>query len=458
MVSRISGLCVVVVVLQGSGCGDDGGATGGTPGETGSASTGEGTSDAPTSGPGTGPVTTVASTDVGSTGEDPTGSQGSTGRDPTGTGGATTADSGATAGTTEASTAATEGGSTGETGEGEGSTGEAPLCPLALMHAPCDDVSDDPLHAIGLNCAVLGAPWVDKTNAVAVDKIEFVAAPEQDGRRPWQVARAYGTFVDPDTQEPFWSAREGDKILLLSSGLLPKPDADGVVIVPAGEVYNDVGDGKWDEDAMPPPMSPAQGSPDPQGFKDCDGKGDCSNTLAAQWELGGGDPNDRLWLRFELTAPSLMAGDIADANGYSFDFAFFSAEFPEWIDTPFNDIFVVWQSSEKYTGNVTFINGQPLTVTALWPIDYQGECNLFDPNCVGEAPQLAGTGHSKDGGATGWYRATGGVQPGETFGLAFAIFDMGDSTYDTTAVVDRWLWDCEGCVPNDVRSCGIEPQ
>jgi hypothetical protein len=50
------------------------------------------------------------------------------------------------------------------------------------------------------------------------------------------------------------------------------------------------------------------------------------------------------------------------------------------------------------------------------------------------------------------------VQPGESFGLAFAVFDMGDSTYDTTAIVDRWQWDCEGCVPSDVDSCGITPQ
>ena len=451
MVSRIRGLCVGVVLLV--GCGDDAAATGGGPGETGITTTGEFSSgESPTSGPVTGAATSDAgtTTDNSETGPGETG--GSTSGDPT-----TTADPGMS--TTAATTATTTGGeSTGASGESEGSTGEAPLCPLALMHMPCDADSNDPLHAIGLHCDSLGAPWVDKLNAVGVTEIEFVAAPAQGEKQPWQVARAYGTHVDPDTQAPFWSAREGEKVLLISSGLLPAPDPDGAVIIAGGEVYNDVGDGKWDVDEMPPPMIPAPGSPDPQGFKDCDGKGDCSNTLAAQWELGGGDPNDRLWLRFKLTAPSLAAGDIADANGYSFDFAFFSAEFPEWIDTAFNDIFVVWQSSEMYTGNVTFIDGQPLTVTALWPIDHQGECNLFDPDCKGEAPELAGTGHSKDGGATGWYRATGGVQPGETFGLSFAIFDMGDSTYDTTAIVDRWLWDCEGCVPNDVRSCGIEPQ
>jgi hypothetical protein len=205
-------------------------------------------------------------------------------------------------------------------------------------------------------------------------------------------------------------------------------------------------------------MSQKPGSPDPMGFMKCDGVGDCSNTLQAQWDLGAGDPNDRMWFNFQVTAPAVAKGAVADANGYSFDFAFFSAEFPEWVDTAFNDIFVVWQTSSEYTGNITFIKGQPLTVTALWPIDYQGECALFDPQCVGEDPHLEGTGYRKDGGATGWYKASSGVTPGETFGLSFAIFDMGDSTYDTTAILDNWRWDCEGCVPNELDSCGVQPQ
>ena len=201
--------------------------------------------------PTSGSPTTVASTHVGSTGEDAVTSGGnSTGGDASATGDATTGLTSATGGTTGASSAATEAGSTGEPGESEGSTGEAPLCPLALMHVPCDEASDDPLHAIGLNCSALGGQWVDKLNAVAVTGLEFVAAPEQGERRPWQVARAYGTHVDPDTQAPFWSAREGDRVLLLSSGLLPGPDAQGVVIVPGGEVYNDVGAGKWDDEAV----------------------------------------------------------------------------------------------------------------------------------------------------------------------------------------------------------------
>ena len=402
-------------------------------------------------------------------------------------GDSTTSDGSGSAGMTQGSTGAPDpgsgstagDGSTGGTAGDEGTTSmgidsttdassttdkpaEPPLdqaCMLAQKHKPCDADSMDPLHALGLNCTTLGGEYVNNDNAVTVQGLNFQAPPMSMGKRTWQVATAYGTHVDPDTNQPFWSAREGEKVLLLSSGLLPAPDGAGKVVVADGDVYNDAAiGGPWDDDSMPAPMSPTKGSPDPMGFTGCDGANDCSNTLEDQWALGNGDAEDKTWFSFELKAPSTQNGDIANANGYTFDFAYFSAEFPEWVDTDFNDIFVVWQSSEMYTGNVTFIDGQPLTVTALWPIDFQGECSFGDPGCVGADPHLAGTGYSSDGGATGWYKATSGVTPGETFTLAFAIFDMGDSIYDTTAILDNWKWDCDGCVPNEVDSCGIEPQ
>ncbi|RMG98626.1 MAG: hypothetical protein D6705_05370, partial [Deltaproteobacteria bacterium] len=180
------------------------------------------------------------------------------------------------------------------------------------------------------------------------------------------------------------------------------------------------------------------------------------------------NPNDQMWFKFDLTAPALNDGDIADANGYKFDFAFLSKEFPDYVNTTFNDIFLVWQSSSMFTGNVVFINDQPITVTALWDdatgVDYIGECpGPFDPvpqipGCTGNAPELAGLALQQNGAGTGWYTATGGVEPGETFTLLFTIFDMGDSVYDSYAVIDNWRWDCEGCVPNEVNDCGIAPQ
>ncbi|MBL9104287.1 MAG: choice-of-anchor L domain-containing protein [Myxococcales bacterium] len=350
--------------------------------------------------------------------------------------------------------------STGDTGETTDTTTSDPAdCPLIAQHVPCDEDSDDALHAMGLNCTSLGGNWQNNVNAISVANLDFQAPPPVDGEFAWAVATSYGSYIDPQTQKPFWSPREGGKFLLISSGTLDPADGDGNITIADSDVYNDSGFGSpWDDDDMPPPMSPEHGSPDPMGYTNCDGVKDCSNTILDQWDLGFGDAEDKMWFHFELTAPALANGDMVDANGYTFDFAYFSAEFPEYVDSQFNDIFVVWQVSDDYTGNVTFINGQPLTVTALWPIDFQGECDFFDPQCNGADPHLQGTGYIDDGGATSWYKATGGIKPGETFLLSFGIFDMGDSSFDTTAIIDNFQWDCEGCVPNEVMSCGIDPQ
>ncbi len=369
-----------------------------------------------------------------------------------------TSDASASEGTTSTGSGETTepgtstGTSTGNETSPDSSTGDPLGCPLAEQHLPCDPTSDDALHAMGLNCTTAGPTWVDNENAVAVAKLSFKAPGLIKNKQTWQVARSYGTFVDPNTKAPFWGPREGEKLLMLSSGLLPAPNLEGAVIIADGDVYNNAGvGGEWDSDEMPPPMSPEKGSPDPMGFTSCDGVNDCSNTLKKQWDLGSASVSDKTWFSFELTAP-------ASVKGFTFDFAFFSAEFPEYVDSEYNDIFVVWQASEDFTGNITFINGQPLTVTALWPIDFQGDCGLFNPNCPeGANEHLAGTGHIDDGGATSWYKATSGVKPGETFVLAFAIFDMGDAGFDTTALIDNWQWDCAGCVPNELDSCGIEP-
>lgn len=440
-------------------CGDNGG------GSASNSATGTTSGDSDTE---TSSATSAAtsSTSASSTSNSGSGTEGMT-SDPT-EGQTTTTGSSTSSATTEGSTTSgvidttststSEGTSTGGSSTTGNDTDGGP-CPLVDMHLPCDANSNDALHALGLNCTSLGNMYQDNVNAVSVAKLSFMAPPPMMGKQSWQVAKSYGTFVDPNTQQPFWGPREGEKVLLISSGLLPPPNGQGAVIVPGSEVYNDTAiGGQWDSDSMPPPMSPQKGSPDPMGFKNCDGVNDCSNTLFDQWQLGGGDAEDKMWFSFEVSAPAIANGDQVDANGYTFDFAYFSAEFPEFVDTEYNDIFVVWQASEEYTGNVTFINGQPLTVTALWPIDYQGECDFFDPQCQGMDPHLEGTGYINDGGATGWYKATGGVKPGETFTLAFSVFDMGDSTYDTTAILDNWAWDCMGCIPSEVNSCGIEPQ
>ena len=73
-------------------------------------------------------------------------------------------------------------------------------------------------------------------------------------------------------------------------------------------------------------------------------------------------------------------------------------------------------------------------------------------------PELADTGFASNAGGTGWFTAKGSAAPLETFSLTFTIFDKSDTILDTLALIDNWRWDCMGCVPSEVDSCGIQPQ
>ena len=327
----------------------------------------------------------------------------------------------------------TSGNADSETGDGDGDPGDGDgdePCVLAEALVPCDHQDDDPFHAIGLNCP--GYP---------PDSIPLSSELFSSDAPAVQVAEQFGSSGD-------WGAREGEKLLIISTGTLPSPDDDGRVILE--EAAGEIGTANSNPDSitnLPSPIEPQDGSGGVP-FEDCDGHNDCSDTLQAQWELGESRAADLSWVRFDLEVP--LGG-----NGYEFDFAFFTTEFPEWIDTQYNDIFVVWSTSETYTGNVTFIEGQPLTVTALADyFEYEGNDAELNGTGVDGLGGVVGVGPV--GGGTGWFTATGSAAPGETFTLAWALFDMGDAYYDTTIVLDAFRWSCEGCIPSEVDGCGLE--
>ena len=330
-------------------------------------------------------------------------------------------------------------GSDGSTGDDtQGNTGVDPLCEAPGEIMPCDEGTDDPFHAIGLNC-----PY-DQNSAIPIVNEGFYSADPA----AWRIATQLGTHVDPVTMEPFWGPREGSSFLMISTGTINAPDVDGVITMTSADTSS--GNANPDGVQLPAPMSPLPGSNGGAGgtpFVNCDAVNDCSDSLQEQWNLGGGSARDLLWFQFETQVPG-------GTFGYSFDFAYFSQEFPEYVGTTFNDIFMAWSASETYTGNLCFVNDQPCTVTALeMQVQYGGN-----------DPELAGTGFDGAYGttpisqATGWFTAQGTAAPGEMLQLTFAVFDMGDTILDTAVILDNFAWDCEGCVPSEVDPCiGIDP-
>ena len=152
-----------------------------------------------------------------------------------------------------------------------------------------------------------------------------------------------------------------------------------------------------------------------------------------------------------------------NAKGLSFDFDFWSGEWPEWVCTTFNDSFVAWLQSSAWTGqagdlNVSFDgNKNPINVNnaffqACSPANATVGCNgnqSTDACKVGDG-ELMGTGfydpgsncgqNDSGGGATSWLTTQAPVAAGETITLQFIIWDTGDQVFDSSVIIDNWAW------------------
>ena len=165
----------------------------------------------------------------------------------------------------------------------------------------------------------------------------------------------------------------------------------------------------------------------------------------------------------------------ANAQGFQFDFDFYSGEWPEYVCTPFNDSFVAWLQSTAFTGNppmsgdlnisfdaknnpVSVNNGffESCTTNASTgccnhPPMYACSTATGSPAlCMNGPQELAGTGfedtgtwcggQSTGGGATGWLTTKAPAAPGETITLQFIIWDTGDPNWDSSVILDHFTW------------------
>jgi hypothetical protein len=122
-------------------------------------------------------------------------------------------------------------------------------------------------------------------------------------------------------------------------------------------------------------------------------------------------------------------------NSISYDFAFFSVEYPYYYGSQYNDMYVGWLESESWTGNISFDNdGQPISLNA-------GFLDFKDDN--GARPEFGGTCMQFHAG-TKWLSTTAPVTPGEPVTIVFAIFDLSDSILDSYVFLDNFQWGCDG--------------
>jgi hypothetical protein len=171
------------------------------------------------------------------------------------------------------------------------------------------------------------------------------------------------------------------------------------------------------------------------------GTGDCSNTIGAAF-LNTTGAFDYVEMRLSIEVPQAV-------NGFAYNVAFLSWEYPDFYGWAYNDIYIAWLESEDWTGNVTFDDfGAPLSLNAGF-LDFKDAPNQFDCPLPCSAPELEGTG-VEDHGATRWLETNVGVNSGETITVIFAIMDIQDDILDSVVLLDNFHWTCIGGTPGTV--------
>ncbi|MRG92617.1 choice-of-anchor L domain-containing protein [Polyangium spumosum] len=283
-----------------------------------------------------------------------------------------------------------------------------PACDSGLALASMDPV--DAAKAIGVCKFLKSAKWVlSDGSPPPVDEVKAASFHLGHGIVP-----KLGTNNNP---------QEGSSMLLLSSGKARD---------------------KGDPDATYRNFEKGYTSNPPFGFPKTSPS--CPDKLA-------GLPNDATGVELELTVPT-------NALSVSFDFQFFSYEWPDWLCTEYNDFFIAYMipfPMGQGDGNIAFdMFGAPISVNNKFfeacgcPNNPPNECiaSTFPFKCaLGKSP-LLGTMFEKDDanlgwthGSTGWLRTTTAVTPGGApIRLRLVIYDSTDGKLDSSVLVDNWRW------------------
>lgn len=151
-----------------------------------------------------------------------------------------------------------------------------------------------------------------------------------------------------------------------------------------------------------------------------------------------GEPQDGIGLEVIIRAPS-------NAKSLRYQQNFFTYEYSAFICTQWNDFFVTMMDPKPAgltDGNIAFDSqSNPISVNngllqVCSPGTFKGKA-FSCPLGTSTLDQTGFEGHA----ATGWLTTTAAVEPGQQITLRFAIWDSGDGAYDSTVLLDDFVFD-----------------
>ncbi|MFH2007784.1 MAG: MopE-related protein [bacterium] len=167
----------------------------------------------------------------------------------------------------------------------------------------------------------------------------------------------------------------------------------------------------------------------------------------------GQDINDLTQFELRLRVPG-------NAKGFSFDFIFFSVEYPEFVCSVFNDTFYALVIDEPalnggartnisfdQEGNEITVNNGFFEYPPYWSLDITGTAyehpESYTPGC-NDDPSIGCVAPNPcpayQGSTTGWLRTTSPATPGAEITIIFSIHDEGDNILDSAVIIDNFRW------------------
>jgi hypothetical protein len=169
--------------------------------------------------------------------------------------------------------------------------------------------------------------------------------------------------------------------------------------------------------------------------------------------------HDDIALEVKMRSPT-------NATGYSFNFKFYSFEYPEWVCSDYNDQFIALVTPPpmgSINGNISFDSkNNPVSVNIAFfdvcdpagQMYFAQHCNgscppVPNPYCPSGKGDLIGTGMDgppamMDAGATSWLQTSAPIKGGDEVTVRFAIWDTGDHNLDSSVLIDAFQWIATG--------------
>lgn len=325
----------------------------------------------------------------------------------------------------------------------------------------CDGMVDNPVPECDAGLASNSADTLDY--ARALDLCQFTEeAPADPADAIWGVIEAELLLAD-DTGSPDPNSRSlrdgfGDNVTTRFG--------ERLVVLSTGHAADDAGD-------TMPGFAPYQGGVD---------LGE-SSAVPAGWFAANGNslpnapgcPNASNTTAFNPVNLHLRMRAPTNANSFSVQMFFYSAEYPEYVCTAFNDFFVTLVDSADPENpadqNIAIYDDGGST----WPVginlvsaadglftacenggiaqcgsggSYNGCSGTTELDGTGFDRTASACGHSgRAGGGTGWLTLSGNVEPGEIFDVRFIIWDTSDAVWDSTVLLDDWVWSVDASEP-----------